>query len=117
MNEDALRGPTDRSSDKRIVTLAKARAARSNRRSLGPTINVSGYRLRRFDESNWTVQRGRKRSYYHDLEQASVGLLNRLTMEADADSIKDLILEIHRARREIVEAVSTHCSVLDSRKS
>jgi len=83
-------------------------------------IEIGGYRLNRIDKLNWTIQEKmivqggdnkgndywKTLAYYPRLEQAALRLFDVMVSRAEVASVDGLITEVHRARNEIIEAVT-----------
>lgn len=82
-------------------------------------VKVGDYRIRRFDELNWCIEKkrlgetGKKkgevyfadRQYYPTLEMAAEHMLRYAINDTDAKSLKDIIVAIEVAKDKVIKAV------------
>lgn len=80
-------------------------------------IQFGDYRIIRYDELNYTVQKkrlnkksgevewGRNNRYYPTLKMAALALLEWVHVGDDAETLRDLVKAVDKARAAIVKAV------------
>ena len=82
-------------------------------------VEVGDYRIRRFDELNWCIEKkhlgetGKRkgevyyadRQYYPTLEMAAENMLHYVIDDTDAKSLKDIVVAIEVAKDKVIKAV------------
>lgn len=83
------------------------------------TIQLGDYRIIRYDDLNWAVQKrrfnkksgedewGRNNRYYPTLRMAALCLLEWVPTVDDAETLRDLVNAVDRAGAAIVKAVES----------